>query len=148
MSRLEACGGVSWCAKQLCLAVTRGCHVADLDCSNCGLPHLTDVTTCTPQRKHVCGGCNHAFVVDGECVVSNPLVAFVREHNGDNLEGNQFCGLDTFSCADVLACVASLGVDLSMEEVSTFIADHTLKIGVDVHVADVAITDVDKHDKK
>ncbi len=122
--------------------------MADLDCSNCGLPHLTDVTTCSETRKHVCKGCNHVFLVEGQRVVSNPLVTFVREHVGDDLEGNQFSGLDTFSCADVLACVASLGVDLSMEEVSTFIADHTLHIGVDVTVADVASADVDKHAKK
>ena len=69
------------CSLLLCLALTRGYDIVDMDCDRCGLPHMNELETCTPQRKHVCRGCKHVLQCD-ERVVANPLVSFVREHVG------------------------------------------------------------------
>ena len=133
LSRVTACGGVDWCAKMLCLALTHGIDVADLECPSCGLPHLDDLQKCVPHSKHTCHGCKRMFFSE-QRAVSNPLVSFVREHVGEATE-NMFAGLDTFSCSDVFTCVAALGVELDEVAVSEFIADNTLCIDVPAHVA-------------
>ncbi len=57
LARVEASGGVRFCALLLCLAVARDVPVDDVDCGWCGMPHVDRLEHFVPHVKHNCSNC-------------------------------------------------------------------------------------------